>query len=130
MTYKAFSNKQHIKRSIWVYFLTKINYFYMFTTPQKIPADPHFQTLESDLEADNFTFLRAPPLASATNSANGSMIPCPNTPGPTSIDPTSNAAPRPSFLQPPLLYNARIVQSSSYNFFTYDPLTESAAGNN
>jgi hypothetical protein len=32
MTYKAFSNKQHIKRSIW-----------------KIPADPHFQTLENDL---------------------------------------------------------------------------------
>jgi hypothetical protein len=63
------------------------------------------------------------------NTANGSLVSANSN---SSVCTSSEAVPtsppsRPSYLQPPLLFNARIVQSSSYNFFTYDPLTESAA---
>jgi hypothetical protein len=113
MTFKAFSNKQHINRSIW-----------------KIPADPHFQSLESDLEGDCFSVLRPSPSSPSSSSSASS-----SNSNPSSPPDSPNSPQRPSFLpqqqqqqllQQPLLHNARMVQSPSYNFFTYDPLTESA----
>jgi len=73
MTFQAFSNKQHINRSIW-----------------KMPADQQFQALENDLEAENNPTIPTPNTPTA-NPGRPILIPtAPSLQNNARVVPTSN----------------------------------------
>jgi hypothetical protein len=104
MTFKAFSNEQHIKRSFGVTGRKQIYYLNTNIYPQKII--PQVQTLESEMEAAYGGSTPASPIGLSGSGGGGTG----------------------GRVQPLLAYNSRVVPANSYSLLAYDSLTQSASG--